>query len=708
MTLGKIIADFETQLTTQIDVGGTTATLQSATDDDGVALPTGRYFLTIDNLNSQKEHFSCTLTGTALTALKSVSRQGVETSGAVRKHRVGASVSLTDFANLKVIVDMLGGVTGLDSTNPIFYDGIADMTGSTNKLATVKYVNDTAVAGGVDATTTTKGIAKISVAPVSATSPITVGDNDPRVPTQSENDALAGTSGTPSSSNKYVTDADTISSSFVSYSKTTISLTASTKTIADSANGFVTAGFASGQSITLTGSKVSTTMGNPTLTIATPAVASLTTHGLTTNDEIVFSTTGALPTGITAGRSYYVIAAGLTANAFEFSTSVGGSAVNTSGSQSGTHTVTKITHPNNGTYTISTVSAGSIVVVENLTNETAGALINLTASNASKVVRFSTTGDISGIPALQYGDGSDGALLYDGYNTTLSVSPSALTYTLTRDIYATNMTVNSGVTINTGGYQIFVSGVLLNSGTIQNNGITGTAGTTTAGGNTQPAGATASLGISVPISGVGGAGAGSVGGSGTTGAAGTAAASVTNSVGTAGATGGVGGGTTGAGGAGGTVTSSVTGLRNVNSIRTYSNLVGAFKLSSGGGGGASGQNNTSAGTAWSGSGGGGGSGGGMVAIFAKTIGGSGTISAIGGIGGVGGDANGASANGSGGGGGGGGGGGIILIVTKTSTNPFTTTVTGGAGGAGGLQVGGQTNGTTGGTGVAGVVYFVTN
>jgi len=54
----------------------------------------------------------------------------------------------------------------------------------------------------------------------------------------------------------------------------------------------------------------------------------------------VFTTTGALPTGITAGTTYYVIAAGLTANAFEVSATRGGSAVNTSGSQSGTHTAT--------------------------------------------------------------------------------------------------------------------------------------------------------------------------------------------------------------------------------------------------------------------------------------------------------------------------------------------------------------------------------
>lgn len=80
--------------------------------------------------------------------------------------------------------------------------------------------------------------------------------------------------------------------------------------------------------------------GTVTVTIASPAVFSFTAHGLNAGDQVVFTTTGALPTGLTAGTVYYVIAAGLTANAFEVSATPGGSAVNTSVSQSGTHTMT--------------------------------------------------------------------------------------------------------------------------------------------------------------------------------------------------------------------------------------------------------------------------------------------------------------------------------------------------------------------------------
>jgi len=77
-----------------------------------------------------------------------------------------------------------------------------------------------------------------------------------------------------------------------------------------------------------------------TVTIASPAVFTLTAHGLSANNTVYFSTTGALPTGLTAGTTYYVISAGLTADAFRVSTTEGGAAVNTSGTQSGTHSIT--------------------------------------------------------------------------------------------------------------------------------------------------------------------------------------------------------------------------------------------------------------------------------------------------------------------------------------------------------------------------------
>lgn len=76
-----------------------------------------------------------------------------------------------------------------------------------------------------------------------------------------------------------------------------------------------------------------------TVTIASPGVFSLTAHGFVPGQVLYLSTTGALPTGLTAGTIYYVITTGFTADAFRVSTTIGGTVVNTSGSQSGTHTV---------------------------------------------------------------------------------------------------------------------------------------------------------------------------------------------------------------------------------------------------------------------------------------------------------------------------------------------------------------------------------
>ena len=202
-SLAKIIADFSTSITTKISVGGTTVTLLSATDDDSIALPSGRYFFTLDGDNSSKEHFSCDLVSTALTNLKSLSRQGVETTGAVREHRVGANVVLTNFAHIKFLNDLLDGTTDLDKDTPLKYDGNPTLVNDAD-IATKKYIDDIAIAGCSKATEVLEGISKLSVAAASPTAPLVVGDNDGRVPTQDENNALVGTHNTPSTSKPYV------------------------------------------------------------------------------------------------------------------------------------------------------------------------------------------------------------------------------------------------------------------------------------------------------------------------------------------------------------------------------------------------------------------------------------------------------------------------------------------------------------------------
>lgn len=80
-----------------------------------------------------------------------------------------------------------------------------------------------------------------------------------------------------------------------------------------------------------------------TITNASPAVITWTAHKLSPNDRVVFTTTGALPTGLTAATPYYVIQDGLTDDTFRVSASRGGTVINTSSAGSGTHTGTKST-----------------------------------------------------------------------------------------------------------------------------------------------------------------------------------------------------------------------------------------------------------------------------------------------------------------------------------------------------------------------------
>ncbi|MGO4672984.1 DUF3383 family protein [Bosea sp. 2YAB26] len=75
-----------------------------------------------------------------------------------------------------------------------------------------------------------------------------------------------------------------------------------------------------------------------TITIATPGVVTWTGHTLVNGDPIVLTTTGTLPTGLTAGTTYYVVSQAT--NTFQLAATVGGSAINTTGSQTGVHTAT--------------------------------------------------------------------------------------------------------------------------------------------------------------------------------------------------------------------------------------------------------------------------------------------------------------------------------------------------------------------------------
>jgi len=81
-----------------------------------------------------------------------------------------------------------------------------------------------------------------------------------------------------------------------------------------------------------------------TISIAAPGVVTHTAHGLPVGTPIKFATTGALPTGLTAGTTYYVKSV-LSADTYSVAATPTGTAITTTGSQSGTQTVTTVPAP---------------------------------------------------------------------------------------------------------------------------------------------------------------------------------------------------------------------------------------------------------------------------------------------------------------------------------------------------------------------------
>lgn len=76
-----------------------------------------------------------------------------------------------------------------------------------------------------------------------------------------------------------------------------------------------------------------------TMTIASPGVVTWTSNKLANNDTIEFSTSGTLPTGVVSGTTYFVRDNGTDgAGKFRLAATAGGTAIITTGTQSGTHT----------------------------------------------------------------------------------------------------------------------------------------------------------------------------------------------------------------------------------------------------------------------------------------------------------------------------------------------------------------------------------
>lgn len=82
-------------------------------------------------------------------------------------------------------------------------------------------------------------------------------------------------------------------------------------------------------------------MGVATITIGSPGVVTKTAHGFQTGESIFLTTTGLLPTGLSANTLYFVI--NVTTDTFRlasnYANAIAETAINTSGTQNGIHSV---------------------------------------------------------------------------------------------------------------------------------------------------------------------------------------------------------------------------------------------------------------------------------------------------------------------------------------------------------------------------------
>lgn len=344
------------------------------------------------------------------------------------------------------------------------------------------------------------------------------------------------------------------------------------------------------------------------------------------------------------------------------------------------------------------------------------------------------TTETSGTSLVTYGNGAPTASGTLTYNAGTNQSATSITYSANshvtttsiyiglKNLFLTNMTINSGSTFNPNGYWIYGNGTLtVNSGGIIDasgcNGLVGGIyqGAASQGASGQPCytyvGSSA-INSSLPgwISAISAPPTMGQGGISQLGAVGTMA-----SAGTQGNPGGLNAGnpiytntTSGDGGAGGSGTSGAGGptdsapTAGSNAAFAVRNVQPTLNGINGGVSGSSGSSGGGDAVYAGGGGGSSGGGGGLIEIHFATVTNSGTIQAKGGNGGNGETPPSVSTGVGGGGGGGGGQGGSIYIISNTITNG-TMTVTGGSAGTHGNGSGTGTNGANGTAGGAGII-----
>lgn len=149
--------------------------------------------------------------------------------------------------------------------------------------------------------------------------------------------------------------------------------------------------------------QVTSVTSTVTLSIATPCVVAWVNHLLVNDTAILFTTTGALPTGIVADQVYYVVDSDF--DSFKLALKPGGTPINTGGSQSGIHTAIATVH---GVYEAKLESAQGTATVSGTVMTVTGVASGVLAIG----MIISGSGIVAGTRIVAFGTGSGGVGTY--------------------------------------------------------------------------------------------------------------------------------------------------------------------------------------------------------------------------------------------------------------------------------------------------------
>lgn len=197
-----------------VNVGDNTMTLKSFSDIDGNVLSMSDFgtkgFGTMEpGVTGQEE--SIVWTGVTANSDGTYTLTGVSHKSSISPYTETSGFNIQHNGGTPFVVSNTAGfydtLTNKNNDEAIVgaWTVPTPISSALSQIASVEYVNNTAVSGAPDASTTVKGLTKLSVAPASPTNPIAVGINDTILPTQDQRNAMETITVPPSASNKFLT-----------------------------------------------------------------------------------------------------------------------------------------------------------------------------------------------------------------------------------------------------------------------------------------------------------------------------------------------------------------------------------------------------------------------------------------------------------------------------------------------------------------------